>query len=93
MELRDPPREIEPAPLDISRRFVRVTHERAAGFVEFDFAIGEPELFVEMILGREAFAAFCADNRVEPFPPDPARADARGDFDWRLGDATGRRTR
>lgn len=76
---------------DTTRRFVRVTGERANGFVEFDFAIGEPEVFVEMILGREAFAEFCAANRVELLPrqrpQDKADAD-RGDWDWRLADAT-----
>ncbi|MDI4665626.1 phenol hydroxylase subunit [Xanthobacter autotrophicus] len=93
MEALAPPRDIEPAPIDTSRRFVRVTHERDSGFVEFDFAIGEPELFVEMILAREAFAAFCAEQRVEPFPPAPAQTEPPGDFDWRLGDATGTRIR
>lgn len=93
MEARDPPREIEPALIDVRRRFVRITGEREGGFVEFDFAIGEPELFVEMILSREAFAAFCADNGVEPFPSDPAPSEAPSAFDWRLGDATGARGR
>ncbi|WP_079437439.1 phenol hydroxylase subunit [Zoogloea sp. LCSB751] len=74
-------------PMDTARRFVRVSGERPNGFVEFEFAIGEPEIFVEMILGREAFAEFCAANRVEMLPPRDPDAP-QGDWDWRLADAT-----
>lgn len=45
-------------------KFVRVTGIRNQRFVEFDFAVGEPELFVELILPLDHFAAFCADNQV-----------------------------
>lgn len=77
--------------MDTSRRFVRLRGERANGFVEFDFAIGEPEVFVELILGRDAFAEFCVTNKVELLPPlVPNSSDdvARSDWDWRLADAT-----
>lgn len=77
---------VQPA-IDTSRRFVRLRGERANGFVEFDFAIGEPEIFVEMILGRDAFQEFCAVNRVEHLPPVDETAEA-SDWDWRLADAT-----
>ena len=74
-------------PMDTARRFVRLSGERSNGFVEFEFAIGEPEIFVEMILGRGAFAEFCAANRVEMLPPRDPDAP-QGDWDWRLADAT-----
>lgn len=73
--------------MDTTRRFVRFSGERPNGFIEFEFAIGEPEIFVEMILGREAFAEFCAANRVEMLPPREPDAP-QGDWDWRLADAT-----
>lgn len=73
--------------MDTTRRFVRLSGERPNGFIEFEFAIGEPEIFVEMILGREAFAEFCAANRVEMLPPRDPEAP-QGDWDWRLADAT-----
>jgi phenol/toluene 2-monooxygenase (NADH) P0/A0 len=78
---------------DTTRRFVRITGERANGFIEFDFSIGEPDLSVEMILGRDALAEFCAANRVEMLPPPTgeartARNDAADAFDWRLANAT-----
>ncbi|TSE20386.1 Phenol hydroxylase subunit [Tepidimonas aquatica] len=63
--------------VDITRRFVRVTAERGA-FVEFDFAIGWPELSVELVLPRAAFEEFCARNAVtflEPKPDEPTPQD------------------
>ncbi|GEK48203.1 phenol hydroxylase subunit [Bisbaumannia pacifica] len=45
------------------KRYVRV-RERSARFVEFDFAIENPELFVELIMPPVAFEAFCARNDV-----------------------------
>jgi len=80
---------------DTARRFVRVTGERPNGFVEFDFAIGEPELFAEMILSKEAFEEFCATNAVELLPPgdEPTQEKTPDDFDWRLADATHTRFR
>jgi phenol/toluene 2-monooxygenase (NADH) P0/A0 len=45
-------------------KYVRVTGERADGFVEFDFALGEPSLFAEMMLTRAAFEEFCATQGV-----------------------------
>lgn len=77
--------------MDTSRRFVRQRGQRANGFIEFDFAIGEPEVFVELILGPDAFAEFCTTNQVEILPPavPPTSQEVeRSDWDWRLSDAT-----
>ena len=73
--------------LDTTRRFVRFSSERPNGFVEFEFAIGEPEVFVEMLLSPAAFTEFCATNQVDMLPPrDPDAVP--DDWDWRLADAT-----
>lgn len=82
----------EPPTLDTTRRFVRVSGERPGGFIEFEFAIGEPDVFTELILGRQAFAQFCADNQAEVLPPRDPEAES-GDWDWRLSDATHTRFR
>ncbi|MBD3654947.1 phenol hydroxylase subunit [Marinobacter sp.] len=89
------PADIPIAHLDTERRFVRITGERADGFVEFDFAVGEPELFVEMILSRPAFDEFCEMNRVQTMGPaeDTGPEDRMADFAWSLRDATGKRFR
>lgn len=69
----------QPSLLDA--RFVRVRNRRPNGIVEFDFAIGEPEIFVELILPDTAFDRFCADNRVTDLT---GRTPAPDGFDARL---------
>lgn len=59
----------EPFVCDTTRRYVRVTEERADGLVAFEFAIGWPELSVELLLPAAAFEEFCATNRVERLAP------------------------
>lgn len=73
--------------LDVQKRFVRISKERTNGFVEFEFAIGEPELFVEMILGREAFVEFCQENQVIHLTEHSSATEPSA-WDWRLKDAT-----
>jgi phenol hydroxylase P0 protein len=59
----------EPFVCDTTRRYVRVNEVRADGLVAFDFAIGWPELSVELLLPAAAFEEFCAKNRVERLAP------------------------
>ncbi len=67
--------------LDMSQRYVRVIDRRDDGFVEFAFAIGEPDLAVELLMNAEAFAEFCAVNHVTLLAPDSH------DAGWGLHDA------
>jgi len=46
------------------RHFVHITNEQRAGFVEFNFSINDPSLFLEMILPVKAFDEFCRQNNV-----------------------------
>lgn len=72
---------------DTTRRFVRLTQIRPDGFVEFDFAIGEPEIFVEMILSEPAYNEFCAANSVEMLPAnDPDSVADPDDLRVRLSE-------
>ena len=50
--------------MDLDKRYVRVTNRERSGFVEFDFAIGDPDVALEMILPTAAFAEFCAAHSV-----------------------------
>lgn len=72
------------------KRYVRVRSEPNARFVEFDFAIGSPDLFVELVLPRDAFEAFCRHNRVEHMDAEMAATVDADMIKWRFGDA-GRR--
>lgn len=58
----------ETSACDTTRRYVRVIEERADGLVAFEFAIGWPELAVELLLPAPAFAEFCAANQVQRLP-------------------------
>jgi phenol/toluene 2-monooxygenase (NADH) P0/A0 len=81
-------------------KFVRVTELRKDGFVEFEFAIGEPELFCEMLMPATAFDEFCRLNRVmflDPHRPRDEGAEQDGaesadaPWNWTLYDATHQR--
>lgn len=79
---------------DPKRKFVRVNELRPNGLVEFEFAIGEPELFVELILPAAAFDEFCAANKVT-FVDENSRlkvdGSEDGEWSWNLRDATHQR--
>ena len=49
-------------PPDQLTKYIRITGDRHAKFVEFDFAIYDPTLFVELILPQQAFQHFCKIN-------------------------------
>ncbi|GAA0582459.1 phenol hydroxylase subunit [Halomonas salifodinae] len=55
------------------KRYVRV-RERSERFIEFDFAIENPELFVELIMPPLAFEEFCARNDVIFMSDEQAKA-------------------
>ena len=73
---------------DLSRKYVRISNVRPEGLVEFDFAIGEPELVVEMILTPEAFQEFCETHKAIMLPPEEGSNVEPSDWDWRMKDAT-----
>ncbi|RZG75741.1 phenol hydroxylase subunit [Acinetobacter sp. WCHAc060025] len=66
-------------------KYIRITGDRDAKFVEFDFAIHDPTLFVELVLPQEAFQNFCKTNQVvEMTAEQQAWNDAQEDK-WRYG--------
>jgi phenol hydroxylase P0 protein len=54
----------EPA-VDVKHKFVRIRETLPSGLVCFEFAIGWPELFVDLMLPQPAFDDFCAQNQVQ----------------------------
>jgi len=67
--------------------WVRVTRQRPDGFVEFDFAMGDPDLCVDLILPQAAFDEFCAQNRVRFLDDEQGRALDAEQALWRHGRA------
>ena len=50
---------------DVTLKYVRIRQVRADGLVCFEFAIGWPELFVDLMLPRAAFDDFCVRQNVQ----------------------------
>jgi phenol hydroxylase P0 protein len=49
----------------ILKKYVRISNTRDNGFVEFDFAIGDTLVYVELMQSlSDAFKAYCARNKV-----------------------------
>lgn len=76
-----------PPPFDPQRRYVRMTRLRTDGFVEFQFAVGDPELCVDLILPADAYRDFqratgavdVTPVAVAPTTDPPAEAQQRND--------------
>jgi phenol hydroxylase P0 protein len=66
-------------------RYVRVRRVINDRFVEFDFAIDDPSLYVEMILPKSAFDAFCQHNKVVMMSDEQAAAVDADMEKWRYG--------
>ena len=62
--------------------FVRVTSRERPGFVEFNFSIGDPTLFLEMILTARAFDEFCKTNRAQFLTPEQENMVDRHEAVW-----------
>lgn len=74
------------ASITVLTKYIRVHSEPNAKFVMFDFAIGDPSLFVELVLPQQAFEQFCQNNQVVPMSAEQmASNDAEADK-WRYGE-------
>ena len=51
-------------------RYVRVTERLPNGVIAFDFAVGTPDMFVELIVPEDAFEAFCENNNAVHMTPE-----------------------
>lgn len=74
-----------PRPFDPTRRFIRIRQQRDDGFVEFDFAVGDAELSVELILPRPAFEAFARLPGTERMSEDAAALARRRQHAYLFG--------
>lgn len=67
-------------------RYVRIKKIIRNQFVEFDFAVGDPSLYVELILPQKAFDEFCIHNSVVHMSDGQAEAVDADIKKWRYGD-------
>ncbi|OFN31935.1 phenol hydroxylase [Neisseria sp. HMSC077D05] len=66
-------------------KYVRVRSESDARFVEFDFAINDPSLFVELIMPKDCFDVFCRRNEVVYMTEEQAEKNDEEAAKWRYG--------
>lgn len=69
------------------QKYVGVTDD-SGPFVEFNFAIGDPTLFVELVLPQEAFRHFCKINQVRMMTDHEMEMIDKDAEKWRFGDET-----
>jgi phenol hydroxylase P0 protein len=83
-------------PFNTDQKFVRFIQSHANGLVEFEFAVGEPELFVELLMSQASYDEFCAMHGVTPtqgrLPPAQGSAEQE-EWDWSLHAAREQHTR
>lgn len=59
-----------------TRSFVRVLGTRRDHFVEFEFALDDPELAVELVMPLPEFLSFCTRYHAHALRPEPEAAAA-----------------
>jgi phenol hydroxylase P0 protein len=70
---------------DATRRYVRFRELRSDGYVLFDFAIGDPEIAVELMLTLPDYQEFCRTNAVTWLTRAQADAVDIENSKWRFG--------
>lgn len=70
---------------DVSRLYVRFRELREDGYVLFDFAIGDPELAVELTLPLAGYLAFCRERSVVYLTREQAKTIDFERSKWRFG--------
>ncbi len=85
----------ETTPFNTDKKFVRIIQTHANGLVEFEFAVGEPELFVELLMAQAAFDEFCVMHGVTPSQGrlPAAQNSAEQEWNWSLHAAREQQTR
>lgn len=72
-------------PFDVSKHYVRFRELRDDGYVLFDFAIGDPELAVELTLPLPAYQTFCRERGVIYLTRDQVETLDFERSKWRYG--------
>jgi phenol hydroxylase P0 protein len=70
---------------DLTRCFVRFRALNSHGFVEFDFAIGDPSLSVELVMKPADYARFCETNHATVLGEEEGAALDLDQMKWRYG--------
>jgi len=77
--------DVAPASDDPMQARVRILGTRLGRFVEFEYALGDGDLAVELILPTKAFEEFCKARSAVVTTPDTETAEAVEQLAWRAG--------
>lgn len=67
-------------------KYVHITKQTDGGLIEFDFAIGDPTLYVELALPKLQFESFCKTNSVK-YLTKQQEIDVENDrYKWKYGE-------
>ncbi len=72
--------------MDDLQRYVRITGIRNNTFVEFDFSLGDPTLYIELVLPFDKYKEFCEKNRVIKMTPEQEAMVDDDRLKWRFGE-------
>lgn len=86
--MKEPPLHLSPRLFSTLTKYIRVRSEPDARFVEFDFAIDDPSLFVELIMPKDSFADFCQRNNVVEMTAEQMATVDQEMEKWRYGKET-----
>lgn len=67
------------------KKFIQIIEIRNDGFVEFNFAVGEAAMNVELLLPFKAFIEFCQNNRVSFFTQEQEGEILIDNENWKYG--------
>jgi len=67
------------------KKFVQIIKIKNDGFVEFNFAIGEAVMNVELLLPYKAFIEFCNNNKVSFFTAEQENEILIDNQNWKYG--------
>ena len=67
------------------KKFVQIILIREDGFVEFNFAVGEAVMNVELLLPYKAFIEFCHNNKVSFFTEKQDKEILQDNENWKYG--------
>ncbi len=71
--------------VDLKNKYVRIMNVRDDKYIEFDFSIEDPEVFVELILPFEMFQTFCEKNQVKYLESTKVIEEKYKQQIWRMG--------
>ena len=66
-------------------KFVHITRRTNKGLVEFDFSVGDPTMYIELVLPIGQFEEFCHNNEVQMLTTQQMLDVENDKYKWQYG--------